>query len=191
YPVAKAVHEELERSRMHHVQRVAAAGVVDVVRAVLGETIVRSVVDAAETERGTELVALGGVVVDDGEEDLDARPAHGRHHRRELRDLLTAVSGRREPRIGAEEADGVVAPVVHETAIPEVCFRDGVVYRQELDGRDPELLQVADGRWRGEPGVRPSDLWRDGRMAHREALHVELVEEGTMPWREWRAGNLP
>jgi hypothetical protein len=73
HPVAEAVHDELQRPRMAHVQRVAGPGVVHVVARVVGnEAVVTGVVDAAEAERGAELVAFGGVVVDDVEDDLDA-----------------------------------------------------------------------------------------------------------------------
>ena len=72
-PVAQAVHDQLQHARMQHVQRVAAAGVVHVVaRVVVHEPVVRGVVDAAEGQRRTEVVAFGGVVVDDVEDHLDA-----------------------------------------------------------------------------------------------------------------------
>ena len=73
HPVAQAVHQELDRARVPHVERVAAAGVVDVEARVLGgQAVVGRVVDAAEAERRPEVVALGGVVVDHVEDHLDA-----------------------------------------------------------------------------------------------------------------------
>src|SRR5581483_12519882 len=56
HPVAEAVHDELQRPRVRHVQRVAAARVVHVVAAV-DEPVVGGVVDAAEAQRRAEVVA--------------------------------------------------------------------------------------------------------------------------------------
>ena len=68
-----------------HVERVAAAGEVHVVaRVVRQQPVVGRVVDAAQRQRRAELVALGGVVVDDVEDDLDAGRVQGAHHRLEL-----------------------------------------------------------------------------------------------------------
>src|SRR5882724_7985142 len=65
-PVSQAVHYHLQDARIAEVQRIARAGIVDVVARVLGlEAIVARVVDSLEGERRPELVALGGMVVDD------------------------------------------------------------------------------------------------------------------------------
>ncbi len=85
-PVAQAVHDELERAGMGHVERVPAARVVHVVAAVvLHEAVVGGVVDAAERQRRAQVIALGGVVVDHVEDDLDAGPVQRLHHGLELR----------------------------------------------------------------------------------------------------------
>lgn len=69
----QAVHDELQRPRVRHVQGVAAPGVVHVVTPVVGhQPVVRGVVDAPERQRGPEMVALRGVAVDDVEDDFDA-----------------------------------------------------------------------------------------------------------------------
>ena len=85
-------------------------------------------------ERGPRVVALGGVVVDDVEQDLDAGAVQRLHHRLELAHLLAAVA-RREARVRSEEAERVVAPVVAETAPRERLFADAVMHRQQLDAR--------------------------------------------------------
>jgi len=65
HPVAERVHDELQHVRVAHVEAVAGAGVVHVVlRRVRHEPVVRRVVDAAERQHRTHVVALGGVVVD-------------------------------------------------------------------------------------------------------------------------------
>ena len=124
HPVAKAVHEELERARVRQVQRVAAAGVVAVRAAIVRlEAIVGGIVDAPEAERGSAVVTLRGVVIDHVENDLDARVVQALDHGLELGDLLAAGAGRGEAGVRREEADRVVAPVVGEAAIDETLLR--------------------------------------------------------------------
>ena len=82
HPVAQAVHDELQHARVLHVERVAAAGEIHVVpRIFRREAVVAGVVDAAERQRRAELVAFGGVVVDDVENDLDAGRVQAADHR--------------------------------------------------------------------------------------------------------------
>ena len=88
HPVTQAVHDELERARVGHVERIAAAGVVHVVaRALRHEAVVGGVVDAAETERRPQVIALRRVVVDHVEDHLDAGLVEGLDHGLELGDL--------------------------------------------------------------------------------------------------------
>ncbi len=73
HPVAQGIHDHLQHARMARVQRIPGAGVVDVVARLVGHRpVVRVVVDALERERRPELVTLGGVVVDDVEDHLEA-----------------------------------------------------------------------------------------------------------------------
>ena len=72
-----------------HVERVAAAGIVHVVApVVLDQTIIGSIVDAAETKRRAELIAFAGMVVDDVEDDLDPFAVQRSDHALELGHLL-------------------------------------------------------------------------------------------------------
>src|ERR1700677_4625165 len=97
--------------RMAHVEAVTAAGVVQVTPGFpVIEAVVRRVVDAAETERRAHVVALGRVVVDHVEDDLDAGLVQLLHHRLELADLLTALAGAGIAVVRREEADRVIAP---------------------------------------------------------------------------------
>ena len=77
------------------------------------EPVVARIVEAAERQRRAELVALGGVVVDDVEDDLDAggvQAAHGDAH------LVDRAVGE-VARLGREEAERVVAPVVAQALL--------------------------------------------------------------------------
>ena len=112
-PVAQAVHDELQDVRLEHVERVARARVVHVAARVVGQQpVVGLVVQAAQRQRGAGRSALGGVVVDDVEDDLEARRVERFDHGLELVDLLPARPGRRVLGVGREVADGVVTPVV-------------------------------------------------------------------------------
>ena len=87
HPVAQAVHDQLQHLRVLHVQRVAAAGEVHVVARIVGdEPVVRRVVDALERQRRPEMIALGGVVVDDVEDDFEAGGVQRADHALELAD---------------------------------------------------------------------------------------------------------
>ena len=103
------------------VERVAAAGGVDVAAGIAGfEPVVRGVVQAAEAEGGAHVVGLGGVVEDDVEDHLDARRVQGVDHGLELGDLAAGPPGphrRGIPVVRREVADGVVAPVVDRPGV--------------------------------------------------------------------------
>ena len=104
HPVAQAVHDELDRARVHHVERVAAARVVDVAAPVPAvEAIVGGIVDAPEAERRPEVIALGGVVVHDVQDDLDARLVERLHHRLEFSDLGAPGAAREYRASGAKK----------------------------------------------------------------------------------------
>ncbi len=91
-PVPKAVHHQLQRERVAHVQAVASARVVHVVALLARhESVVRRVVDPPHRQGRAVLVPFGRVVVDDVEDDLDARLVKGHHHLFELAHLLPAL----------------------------------------------------------------------------------------------------
>ncbi len=162
------------------VERVAAPGVVDV-RARVRDPVVVRVVDAAEGQRRPALVALGGVVVDDVEEHLDAGRVQRADHGLELPDLLTAGTTGAVARMGGEVAHRVVAPVVLHAAPEHVRLGDEVVHRHQLDRGDAEPDQVLDGCGVREAGVGPSQLRRDVGVGRRESLHVQLVDDRVGP----------
>ncbi len=95
-PVAQRVHDQLQDLRVAHQQVLPVPVVVEVVRGiVVDEPVVGGVVDAPEREGRPELVALGGVVVDDVQDDLDAGAC------RALTIALNSVTCR--PRLPEEE----------------------------------------------------------------------------------------
>jgi len=112
-PVAQAVHHQLDDVGLTDVERVAGAGVVDVVaRALRARSVVGLVVQATHGQDRAAMVALPGVVVDDVEDDLQAGRVQGPHHGLELVHLLPGGPARGVVAMRGEEADGVVAPVL-------------------------------------------------------------------------------
>ena len=177
HPVPQRVHDQLQRVRVPHVQAVAAARVVDVAPLVPDvEPVVRLVVDAAEAERRTAVVALGGVVVNHVEDDLDARRVQRPDHGLELADLLAPLAGAGVPVVRREEADRVVAPVVGQVALDQRLLGEELVHRQQLHRGDPDPAQVLDHRRVAHPRVGAPLGQRDLRVAQRQAADVRLVD---------------
>jgi hypothetical protein len=181
-PVPQAVEEHPQGRRVGDVEGVAAAGCVVVAARVAGhQPVVGRVVEALVAQGRAVLVALRGVVVDDVEDDLDARGVQARDHRLELPHLPAAAAGaggRRVAGVRREEADRVVAPVVRQPLLPEGAVRHVLVHRQELDRGDAEAAQVPDGRGVRETGIGAAKLGRDVGMRRGEALDVHLVQHG-------------
>ena len=150
-PVAQAVHHHLQHAAVAEIHGVAGASVVDVMPRVGGQPVIGGVVDALEGQGGTKLVALGGVVVDDIEDQLEPGIVQMRHHLLELGEGEVGV-GRVAPGRG-EEADRVVAPVVLQPLVEQVAVVDEGVDRQQLDRADAERPEVPGDLGAGQPGI--------------------------------------
>jgi len=103
----------------------------------------------------------------------------GLHHRLEFAER----AGRAVTRLGREEADGVVAPVVVQPHFDEALVVDERVHGQELDGGDAETAQVIEHRRRREPGIGAAKLRRHIGVKLGEALDVQLVDHRILPRR--------
>ena len=177
HPVPQRIHDQLQRVRAAHVEAVAGAGVVDEVAAVLlAEPVVARGVHALEAQRRPEVVALGGVVVDHVEDDLDAGRVQRLDHAPELLHLLAEPAQRGVAVVRGEEADGVVTPVVAQPQVDEAVVVHELVHRHQLDRGHPEPGQVVDHRRGGDARVRAAQLLRDVRVAHGQPAHVRLVD---------------
>jgi hypothetical protein len=182
HPVAQAVHHQLDGAGVPHVQRVPAAGEVLVASRVTGlRPVVGLVVDAAERQRRPEFAAFGGVVVDHIEDDLDALAVQHPHHRLELAQQAERVDEAAVPRVGGEERERGVAPVVRQAALVQVPLGEVAVHRHELDRGDAEALEVRDDRVRADGPVGPPPLVRDIGVLHGEAADMGLVDDRAVP----------
>ncbi len=79
-PVAETVDDQAADDRMIGVERVAGAAVIGVARPIFLKDVVGAVVQPTETQRRPGVVAFRGVVEDDVENDLDARPMQRLDH---------------------------------------------------------------------------------------------------------------
>ena len=174
--------------RVVELHRVAAAGEVLVLRAVVREEpVVQRVVEAAEAERRPRLVAFGRVVEHDVEHDLEPcvvqRADHGLEFGHRVVDRVAGV--RREPR------ERVVAPVVREPAVDQEFLRHERLAGHQLDRRHADALQVVDhGRLR-EPEVLAAQVLGHAGMPLRESLDVQLVDDRVAPRDARRAHAAP
>jgi len=178
HPVAQAVHHELQHPWPAQVEHVAAARFVAVpVRPLPVEPVPRRVVEPAPGERRTMLVALAGMVEHHIDDHLDACGVQRPHHRAELLAHRPAVAPPRGvARLGTEEAEGVVAPIVAQPAGLQRALVHVLMHRQQAHRRHAEALQMSDGGGMRESGVGAAQRGRDVRMALREPFDVQLVE---------------
>ncbi len=116
-PIAQAVHDHLQHPRMGHIERIAAAGVVHVVAAViLYYAIVRSVVEAAEAEGRAHLISFARVVVNHIKNHLDAFAMQRPDHALEFGDLLADGATASIAGLRREITDGIIAPIIGKPA---------------------------------------------------------------------------
>ena len=168
---------------MPHVQRVPRAGVVHVVPAVVRhQAVVGRVVDPLERQQRPEVVALGRVVVDDVEDDLDARLVQRLHQVLELLHLVSPLAARVFV-VRRQVPDGVVAPVVAQSFVEQRRVLHELMDGQELDRGNPETLQVLHRHGMRHARVRATEILRNVVQRFREALDVRLVHDGPMPRR--------
>ena len=133
--------------------------------------------DPAEGQGRAHVVALGGVVVDHVEDDLDARRVHGLDHGLELLDLLAVLAVGGVGVVRGEEADGVVAPVVRQALLLQVGVVDELVDGHELQRRDPQAGEVLDDGRLGQSGVGAAQVLGDLLVEPGYALDVRLVDD--------------
>ena len=179
HPVAQRRQDLEAHHRVVAVERVAAAGVVEVLPGLRLEQVVGRVVEPAPAEGGAALVALAGVVEDDVEDHLDARLVERLHHRLELAHGVARARLGRVGGLGREERDRLVAPEVPER-LPGQQVRARVVallelgHRHQLDRGHAQLLQVGDLLDQPAEGAGVRDA---GARVAGEAADVQLVDD--------------
>ena len=177
-PVAQRVGDQLQHAGVAQVQRVAGAGIVDVVTFVVRhQAVVRGVVDAAHGQGRAAFVAFGGVVVDHVEDYLKAGVVKVGDHFLELGNLAAGQVAR----VRGEKGDAVVAPVVVQAFVQQVLVVDEGVNRQQLDAGDAQLLDVLEQLVVGQAGKGAAQFFRHCRVAHADAAGVRFINDRAFP----------
>ena len=194
-PVAQAVHHHLQHPWLAQVERVAAASVVFVLRRVVGcvaagvsagVSVIARVVEPTEADRRPVFVAFGAVVVDHVEDHFDAVRVQPLDHAAELVAVRLAAQARCQPRVGAEKADRVVAPVVRQAHPGQAQFIDTLVHRQQAHRRDAQALQVGEGSVGAQSRVAAAHRFGHAGVQLGESLDMQFVEHGVGQWRVQR-----
>ena len=170
-PIAQAVHDHAQHHRMVQVQRVAGAGIVDVIARIVGQPVIAAVVQPPEGQRRPHLVAFAGVVIDHVQNDLDAGGMQPRDHVLEFGN----VAAREIARIGGEKAQRLIAPEIHQPLFDQKAVVQEGLHRQQLDRGDAELLQMLQHRVRGQR----QEAARMGHLGVKlgQALDMRLVDD--------------
>ncbi|MNS67555.1 hypothetical protein D3C72_1008100 [compost metagenome] len=163
---------------MAQVQGVAGAGIVDIEAFVIGhQAVVGRIVDAAHGQGRALFVALGGVVVDHVEDHLQIGFVQVRDHFLEFGNLATG----QVPRVGGEERNAVVAPIVGHALVQQMLVVDERMDRQQLHGRHTEFADVLDHFIDHQPGKGAAQIFGDGRVTHAEAAHMGFIDDRPVP----------
>src|ERR1700722_2146141 len=109
-----------------------------------------------------------------------------RHHFLEFSQALLRSGG--ITRIGREESDAVVAPIVREPLLEEIVVVDERMNRQQLDGGDSETLHVVNHLLSAKSCIRAFLMIGHARVALGEAFDVRLVDDSTIPAHATSAG---
>ncbi len=127
------------------------------------------------------MVALGGVVVDHVEDDLDAGGVEGLHHLLELRHLLAPVAVAGVEVVRGQVGDRVVPPVVAQPQLDQAAVVHELVHRHELDRGDAQGLEVLDDGIADQARIGAALLLGHVGVAHGEAPDVRLVHQRLVP----------
>ncbi len=100
------------------------------------EPVVGGVVDPPKAQGRTQVIALGGVVVDHVEDHFEAGGVEGLDHRLELDNLLAQVTRTGVAGFRRKVTQGVVAPVVDQPPIEQELVVDEGVRRHQFHGGD-------------------------------------------------------
>ena len=173
----------MQHARVAQIQGVAGAGIVDVEALVVGhQAIVGGVVDATHGQGRAALVAFGGVVVDHVQNHFQLLLMQVRDHLLEFGDLAAGQVAR----VGGEERDAVVAPVVGHAFFQQMLVVDEGVHGQQLDRGNAQLADMLEHVIFHQAGAGAPHRLADRRMAHADAAQVGFVDDRAVPRHSYR-----
>ena len=175
-PVAQRIHDQLQRVRVAHIQRVTGAGVVHVVEAIpVHQAVVGLIINAAKRDGRAHVVALSGVVVHHIQDHLNARLVVGTHHLLELSYRIARLVGGGVMVFRREEAKRVVAPVVAQSQVAQAIVLKKLVHWQQLDGGYAKVREVFHHRRVCHAGIGAAQVFRNLRVQLCHALDMALI----------------
>ncbi len=177
-PEAQTVHDHAQHEGMRHIHRIAAARIIDIIARLSGyQAVIGRIVKTAIAQGWPAMVALGCVIIDHIENDLDAMSMKFPHHVAKTQQALrTKVT-----RFGDEKPDCVVAPVIAQSALDQKAIINEGMHWQQFDGGDAKLLQMLQHRLRGQPFISAFDILGDGWVLLGEALHMGFIDQRIVP----------
>jgi hypothetical protein len=99
------------------------------------------------------MVAFGRMVVNDIENDLDARFVQGFDHLFEFLHLLAGLPARGVVVVRRQIADRIVSPVVAQAALHQVFVMNKLMNGHQFDSRNPQTREMLDGLGVSQPSV--------------------------------------
>ena len=112
-PVFQTVRNQLYRNRMVALECIAAATIINIILFVIAiEHIIDTVVDALETDRGAEMIALTGMIKDHIQDHLYPRFMQSLHHISEILHVAPLFMRKTIRGVWGKVTDRVVSPEV-------------------------------------------------------------------------------
>jgi len=177
HPIPKAVHDERQDVGQAGVEGIARPGIIIVIALIIGEPVIFAVIYATVGECRSELVAFGGVIVDDVEKDFDPRLVELFDHFLKFLYLATMFFAAVKLDVWSEEADGIVSPVIGQAFVHEVAVGKELMDGHQLDGRDAELFKIVDDLGMRECGIGAADVFGNSGEAFGEAFDMDFVDD--------------
>src|SRR5467141_2326314 len=122
------------------IKRIPSAAVIGVARAVRFKNVVGAVLQPAKTQRRPAVVAFCGVIEDNVEDDLDARPVKRLYHVTKFIYRAERISTRAVALVGRKIRNRRISPVVNTS--PRGIQGVEMEHRQQLNGSDPKFLEI-------------------------------------------------
>jgi hypothetical protein len=121
------------------------------------------------------MVAFGRVVVDDIENDLDARFVQSFDHLPEFLHLLAGLAARGVLVVRRQITDRIVASMIPQSALYQVFVMNKLVHGHEFHSGDPQTSEMPDGLGVRKSRVSSAQLLRDIRVPDRKAFNVRCI----------------
>ncbi len=190
-PVTETVHDKHEDIWKEGIESVACAGVVVVVAFVPSDPVIIGIVYPTKGKGRAHVIAFTGVVIDNVQDDLDARLMKGLHHILKFIDLAARLSATAVSDIRGKKADGIVSPIVGKVFLFQVPIGNKMVYRHQLYRGYPELFQIGNRHGMSDGGISPPDvLWNMG-VKMGKPLDMGLIDDRVVIGDLWRMVVLP